>query len=86
MEDMHFLAWEHQNQPQNPETARQFVVYRFRAGEKADINRAENIVAVTPDNFFVLPYEGGRNEYTYAVTALDAFKNEGKAAKIKVRL
>ncbi len=85
-EDMHFLAWEHQNQSQNPETARQFVVYRFRTGEKADINRAENIVAVTPDNFFVLPYEGGRNRYTYAVTALDAFKNEGKAAKIKVRL
>ena len=83
---MHFLAWEHRRQPQNPETARQFVIYRFSANEKVDLDRAENIVAVTPDNFYVLPYEGGGNKYTYAVTALDAFKNEGKAAKIKVKL
>lgn len=85
-EDMHFLTWEHTKQPRNPETAQQFVIYRFRAGEKVDVNRAENIVAVTPDNFFVLPYEGGKNRYTFAVSALDAFKNEGKAVKIKVRL
>lgn len=85
-EDMHFLTWEHAKQPRNPETAQQFVVYRFRAGEKVDVNRAENIVAVTPDNFYVLPYEGGNNKYTFAVSALDAFKNEGKAVKIKVRL
>ena len=62
------------------------MVYRFGNNEKTDINRAENIVAVTPDNFFVLPYEGGNNRYTYVVTALDAFKNEGKAVKIKVKL
>lgn len=86
VEDMHLLTWEHKKQPHNPESAQQFVIYRFRSGEKVDINRAENIVAVTPDNFFVLPYEGGKNRYTYAVTALDAFKNEGKAVRIKVKL
>ena len=85
-EDMHFLTWEYKKQPRNPETAQQFVVYRFGNNEKTDINRAENIVAVTPDNFFVLPYEGGNNRYTYVVTALDAFKNEGKAVRIKVKL
>ena len=85
-EDMHFLTWEHRKEPHNPEAARQFVIYRFSANEKVDLDRAENIVAVTPDNFYVLPYEGGGNKYTYAVTALDAFKNEGKAAKIKVKL
>lgn len=85
-EDMHFLTWEHHERPRDPEAAQQFVVYRFSVDEKVDIRRAENIVAVTPDNFFVLPYEGGGNKYTYAVTALDAFKNEGNAAKIKVRL
>lgn len=85
-EDMHFLTWEHQKQPLNPEIAKQFVVYRFRNNEKVDVNRAENIVAVTPDNFFVLPYEGGNNRYTYVVTALDAFKNEGKPVRIKVKL
>ncbi|MDO5522928.1 MAG: family 10 glycosylhydrolase [Bacteroidia bacterium] len=85
-EDMHFLTWEHRKQPRNPETAQKFVVYRFRRGESVDIGRAENIVAVTPDNFFVLPYEGGRNGYTYAVTPLDAFWNEGKPARVKVKL
>ncbi len=84
-EDMHFLTWEHNKQPQNPETAQRFVVYRFKQGEKADINRAENIVKITSDNFFVLPYEGGSNRYTYVVTALDAFWNEGKPARIKVK-
>ncbi|HCF82317.1 MAG TPA: hypothetical protein DER39_11520, partial [Porphyromonadaceae bacterium] len=85
-EDMHLLAWEHRRQPQNPETARQFVIYRFSVNEKVNLDRAENIVAVTPDNFFVLPFEGGNNRYTYVVTALDAFKNEGKPVRIKVKL
>jgi len=84
-EDMHFLTWAHLKEPMNPETARKFVVYRFQHKQKADIHRAENIVAVTPDNFFVLPYEGGVNRYTYVVTALDAFGNESKVKKIKVR-
>jgi len=62
------------------------VVYRFAQGERVDIGRAENIVGITPENFFVLPYEGGTNRYTYVVTALDAFWNESKARRIKVKL
>lgn len=85
-EDMHFLTWEHNKQPRNPETAQLFVVYRFNQGERIDINQAEKIVKVTPDNFYTLPYEGGQKNYTYVVTALDAFKNEGKPVKIKVKL
>jgi uncharacterized lipoprotein YddW (UPF0748 family) len=85
-EDMHFITWEHVEAPSNPEAAQRFVVYRFRRGEKVDVNRAENIVTVTPDNFFVLPYEGGKTRYTYVITALDAFHNESKPAKIKVKL
>lgn len=85
-EDMHFLTWDKPKQPENPENARMYVVYRFRKGEKVNVNRAENILSVTRDNFYVLPFEGGDNKYTYAVTALDAFKNEGKMAKIKVKL
>ncbi|MDR2816368.1 MAG: family 10 glycosylhydrolase [Proteiniphilum sp.] len=85
-EDMHFLTWEYKKKPLNPESAQRFVVYRFRKGEKTDINRAENIIKITPDNFFVLPYEGGENRYTYVVTALDAFHNESKPAKAKVKL
>ncbi|MGI6572708.1 MAG: glycoside hydrolase family 10 protein [Fermentimonas sp.] len=85
-EDMHFLTWDHDRNPLNPEGAQRFVVYRFRKGERVDINRAEHIVGITPDNFFTLPYEGGVNRYTYAVTALDAFWNESKARKIRVTL
>ncbi|MEA4919032.1 MAG: family 10 glycosylhydrolase [Proteiniphilum sp.] len=85
-EDMHFLTWNHQKDPSNPEAAQRFVVYRFRRGEKVNINRAENIVKITPDNFFVLPYEGGESRYIYVVTALDAFHNESKPAKTKVKL
>lgn len=85
-EDMHFLTWEHKKEPSNPESAQRFVIYRFRNGEKVDIKRAENIITITPDNFFVLPYERGNIKYTYVVTALDAFHNESKPEKIKVKL
>ena len=34
-EDMHFLTWDHKKQPDNPEAAQYFVVYRFRKGEKS---------------------------------------------------
>lgn len=85
-EDMHFLAWEDQKQPGKPEKAQRFVVYRFARGQKVDISRAENIVGITSDNFFVLPYEGNENRYTYAVTALDAFWNESKPRRINVTL
>ena len=70
----------------NPETAQKFVIYRFHNREKVDIRNSKNIVAVTPDNFFILPYEGRGNKYTYVVTALNAFGNESKVKKIKVRL
>ena len=85
-EDMHFLTWEHEKKPLHPEAAQKFVIYRFRHKEKVDINRAENILQVTPDNFFVLPYEGDEKKYTYVVTALDAFGNESKEKKIKIKL
>ena len=84
-EDMHFLTWEQQKEPFNAEAARKFVVYRFQHKQKADINRAENILTLSPDNFFVLPYEGVDKRYTYVVTALDAFGNESKVRKIKVK-
>ncbi len=85
-EDMHFLTWEHNKRPLQPETAQKFVVYRFHHKEKIDLNRAENIIQVTPDNFFVLPYEGGDKRYIYVVTALDAFGNESKPSRIKLKL
>ncbi|HCC85504.1 MAG TPA: hypothetical protein DEQ06_02710 [Porphyromonadaceae bacterium] len=85
-EDMHFLSWEHAGDTTNPEAAQKYVVYRFGHKEKVDTNRSEHILQVTPYNFFVLPYEGGEKKYTYVVTALDAFGNESKEKKIKIKL
>lgn len=84
-EDMHFLTWESDKQADNPETASYFVIYRFRKGEKVNINDATNIVKLTGDNFYVLPYENGQTRYTYVVTAVDAFHNESKIARVKVK-
>ena len=84
-EDMRFLMWEHNRDATNPETAQKFVIYKFKNNEKVDISRSENIIAITPDNFHILPFEGG-NKYTYVVTALDAFGNESKERRKKVKL
>ena len=84
-EDMHFLTWESDKQAPNPESANYFAVYRFRKGEKVNIDNAANIMKITGDNFFVLPYENGKTEYTYVVTALDSFHNESKPKKVKVK-
>lgn len=84
-EDMHFLTWESNKQKSNPETANYFVVYKFGKGEKVDITDATKIIKTTSDNFYVLPFENGKTTYTYAITAVDAFHNESKLAKIKVK-
>lgn len=84
-EDMHFLTWESDKLSPSPESANYFVVYRFRKGEKVDISNATNIVTLTGDNFFVVPYENGETEYTYVVTAVDSFHNESKPTRIKVK-
>lgn len=85
-EDAHLLTWESDKQIGNPESAQYFVVYKFKKGEKVDIKNASNIVGVTPNNYFVLPYENGKQPHTYVITTLDAFKNESKGKKIKVKL
>ena len=63
-----------------------YVVYRFPKGARIDTNDPSRIVAITPRTFYQLPYEGGRNRYTYVVTALDRMQNESKGKKAKVKL
>ena len=66
--------------------AKKYVVYRFAKGEKIDYNNAANIVAITSNTFYKLPYDNGHNKYTYAVTALDRMQNESKPVKKAVKL
>lgn len=63
-----------------------YVVYRFAKGEKTNLDSEKNIVGITTDTFIKLPYNNGKTQYTYVVTALDRMSNESKGAKEKVRL
>ena len=66
--------------------ATKYVVYRVEKGEKIDFDNASNIVAITTDTFYKLPYDNGDRKYTYAVTALDRMQNESKVVKVKLKL
>lgn len=85
--DGYKLSWKSEQDEFNPETARYFVIYRFRQGEKHDLSNPARIVAITPDQEYVLPYKKGEKEYVYIVTTVDRFHNEstkGKKKKIKL--
>ncbi|SHE53967.1 glycoside hydrolase family 10 protein [Dysgonomonas macrotermitis] len=82
----HRLAWESDSQKGNPETASYYVIYRFRNGQAEDLNNPENIVGITRENSYVLPYEKGKNKYKYVITAVDSFHNESKGNAKKVTL
>lgn len=61
-----------------------YVVYCFADGEKVDLNKAENIVAVTSSKFYRLP-SNACGKRTYVVTVLDRLQNESKGVKCKVK-
>jgi hypothetical protein len=77
------LRWEvdvsHQGQPDEPVY---FVIYRFRKGEKANIERSKAIYAITRTPSCPIP--AGNVPCCYAVTAVDRFHNESKARKVSV--
>ncbi len=79
----YLLHWKAEQSDTNPELARYFVVYCFKAGEKADITNPANIVTITNKTFYLLPYEKGNDTYKYVVTAVDRFHNESKKGKTK---
>lgn len=66
--------------------AHSYVVYRFPRGEDIRLNNPANIVAITTDTHYRLPYRDGSTRYVYVVTALDRLQNESKGVKIKVKL
>ena len=63
--------------------ARQFVVYQFQKKEKIDLDKADHIIAITPNAFLEL--SSPKRGTTYVVTALDRLHNESKPTKIKVK-
>ena len=64
-----------------------FCIYRFEKGEPIDLSNANNLVAITRETGYVLPYQKGNKEYTYVVTAVDRMHNESiKGTKKKIKL
>ena len=83
----YILSWKAKGERTNPENAQYFVVYRFPAKEKINLNDPSKIVAITRDPYYCLPYKKGKKKYKYVVTAVDRFHNEstkGRSKKIKL--
>ena len=80
------LTWKQPKGKKWDDVVTRYVVYRFLKGERENLNDASKIITVTGETSLKLPYQGGRQQYTYVVTALDRMSNESKGAKRKVRL
>ena len=85
-EDGYILFWTAPKYKEEMNRAVQYVVYRFDAKEKVNIDDPSHIVAITRDNFYKLPYEDGKTKYRYVVTALVRLHNESKSVGKKIKL
>lgn len=85
-EDGYILFWTAPKYKEEMNRAVQYVVYRFDAKEKVNIDNPSHIVAITRDNFYKLPCEDGKTKYRYVVTALDRLHNESKSVGKKIKL
>lgn len=86
MSDGYVLFWTAPKAKTEMDKAIEYVVYRFKKGEKRDIEDASKIVCITRNTFYKLPYENGETTYYYVITALDRLQNESKAVKKKIKL
>lgn len=84
--DGYLLFWTPPKAKTEMDEAVQYVVYRFKNGEKINISDPSHIVKITRDTFYKLPYEDGKTKYQYVVTALDRLHNESKTVKKKIKL
>jgi len=79
----YYLHWKRNGDPSDPEKGQYYVIYRFKNGEKTQLNDPSKIVALTKEISFLLPYEKGTIKYKYVVTSVDRFHNETKKGKSK---
>nr|WP_321479603.1 family 10 glycosylhydrolase [uncultured Bacteroides sp.] len=84
--DGYILFWTAPKAKTEMDRAVQYVIYRFGAKEKVDIEDPSHIMAITRNTFYRLPYIDGKTKYRYAVTALDRLHNESKSARKKIKL
>jgi len=80
------LVWLERNTKDEMQKAVRYVVYRFAAGEKVNIEDPSHILCVTTKTFIKLPFQNGSTKYTYVVTALDRMWNESAPKKVVAKL
>lgn len=86
MPDGYYLFWSTSSTNDEMNKATRYVIYRFEKGQERDLDNPANIVAITSDPLYRLPYDGGQHKYVYVVTALNRIQNESKPAKKSVKL
>lgn len=81
------LTWEAKKGKTVAEDPLYFCIYRFEKKEKEDFADATNIVKITRDTEYLLPYRDGRTSYKYVVTSVNRFHYESRSGKkINVKL
>jgi len=85
-DDGYILFWTAPKSKDWKNEAVKYVVYRFANGEKVNTNDASKIVAVTPQTFYRLPYNDGKEKFTYVITSLNRIDNESKPLKKRLKL
>lgn len=86
MPDGYYLFWTSPKAKKIMDMAREYVVYAFAKGDKINLEDPSHIICITRENMLKLPYEHGKQKYTYVVTALDRLHNESKGVKKTVKL
>ncbi len=76
------LMWTAPKAKKPLDEAVQYAVYRFRKGEKIDLDDVTRLVAITRNTFYNLP--GDAPGHVYVVTALDRMQNESKGVKVRL--
>ena len=84
--DGYTLFWQAPKSKSWRDEAVKYVVYLFANKEKIDLEDPSHIVAITTNPWLNLPYNQGKDKYTYVVTALTRLSAESKPVKKKVKL
>ncbi|MFZ4456387.1 MAG: glycoside hydrolase family 10 protein [Bacteroidales bacterium] len=77
----YFLFWHPKADKDSLNMPVRYCIYRFKSGEKFNLEDASKIVTITSETTYQLPYDKGTAKYTYAVTTLDRYNYESKKAK-----
>lgn len=81
------LVWTPKKEKDKLSEATYYCVYRFHQHQKEDFNNPENIVRITRDTEYLLPYVNGKTVYKYVVTSVNRLHYESRTGKkILIRL